>query len=68
MKDALSAALANSPNIRTPSSSAFFPTNGSSPARINQANQGIPTGADNSTIADAPVTAGTQVKSITNYR
>ena len=69
MKDALSANLGNGTDTTSsPSSSAFFPTNGSSPARINQANQGIPTGADNSTIADAPVTAGTQVKSITNYR
>jgi len=53
---------ANSPNTRTPSATAFFPTNASSPTDINQANQGQPTGSTNDTAVDAPRTAGVQVK------
>ena len=55
-------------NQRTPSATAFFPTNASSPTDINQANQGIPTGANRDTVANAPTPAGVQVKTNTNYR
>ena len=58
----------NSPNKRTPSAEAFFPTNASSPTDINQANQGKPTGANSNTISDAPTPAGKQVTKLTDYK
>ena len=61
LKSALAANQSNSPNTRTPSATAFFPTNASSPTDINQANQGQPTGSNNNTVVDAPRTAGVQV-------
>ena len=68
LQAAVSAGLENSPNIRTPSAEAFFPTNASSPTDINQANQGKPTGANSNTIIDAPTPAGKQVTKLTDYK
>ena len=68
MAAAIAANQASSPNKRTPSAEAFFPTNASSPTDINQGNQGIPTVANNNTTPDAPTPAGRQVKSLTDSK